>query len=513
MRSGFTRSTIAPRPPRILGTESRFLSSSGPTFQVRSKFDSIRLTMKDSAPRRIWPFVLLAIPILVLYLYTSVEIVPDATRARPVGNAEDIAALSERSDTNILFILVDTLRAERMSSYGYDRETTPFLDNLAQTGIRFDRHISQSSWTKSSMASMWSSLVPLRAGVTTAEDTLSSRIDMPAEILSEAGFKTVGLYRNGWVEGYFGFDQGFERYRRPFGGSRLTEASQLRPNAKSFGTDQNLVDDAIEFLRIHGKTSRWFLYLHFMDLHEYTYDEESAVFGNAVPDIYDNSILRTDWMISTLYDYLAKSDLLSDTVVVLLSDHGEAFGERGFEGHARNVLPETTETPLIISLPFRLESELVVLPPTMNVDVWPTLFDLLGLPGQGEIDGVSRREEILSVARGTGARSPRENDYSIAFLDEAWGRVGTPRKPAISVIDGEHRYVSGSGLAGRPFELLLSTEDHQRRDRLAEQPELAERLRAVAKRQLKAEAAFEAETIELDEMQLDQLRALGYDLP
>ena len=471
--------------------------------------------MEDRSTPRLWIYALIALAGLALYLYSSVEIGPDPTGARRApGSVEDIVALRDRTDVNILFVLVDTLRASKMSAYGYERDTTPFFEELARTGIRFDRHTAQSSWTKSSMASLWSSLSPLRSGVTKFNHTLSSEIQMPAEILSEAGFKTVGIYRNGWVEGYFGFGQGFEKYYRPMGNARDPSVQRMRPNELAHGTDENLMADAIEFLRIHGHTSRWLLYLHLMDLHEYTYDAESAIFGNSMADLYDNSLRRTDWIISNLHDHLSSIGLLDETIVVVLADHGEAFGERGFEGHARTAFPETTETPLIISLPFSLTPGVVVTDPTNNIDVWPTLLDLIGLPDQQEIDGRSRRDEILAAARGelSPARD-REDSYSFAFLDENWGKVDTKFRPAISVLDGEYRYVAGTDVSGRPFEVLLSREDGERANRIEAQPEIGEHLRAEAKRHLESTAVFDADVIELDEMQLDQLRALGYQLP
>ena len=85
---------------------------------------------------------------------------------RPLGSAEDIARLSERTDLNVLFILIDTLRADRLGSYGYERDTSPALDRLAARGVRFARHLAQSSWTKCSMASLWTGLYPARTGVT-----------------------------------------------------------------------------------------------------------------------------------------------------------------------------------------------------------------------------------------------------------------------------------------------------------------------------------------------------------
>ena len=470
-------------------------------------------SQESEASRPVWPLALIAVAAIAVYLYSSIEVRAPESDARLVGGVAEIKALAERTDTNILFILIDTLRAERMGAYGYERDTTPFLSRLAETGIRFDHHIAQSSWTKSSMASMWTGLNPIRSGVTKFNHAISHDVTMPAEILQEAGFKNVGLYRNGWVHGYFGFDQGFEKYYRPVGVRADPEVFRNRPNAESHGTDETVIGDAIEFLRIHGETSRWFLYLHLMDLHEYTYDAESAVFGNTVSDLYDNSILRTDWVVSTLYAYLSKKGLLDETIVVVLSDHGEAFGERGFEGHARTVFPETTETPLIISLPFALEEPVVVDARTANVDVWPTLLDLIGLDeGDRETDGVSRMPELLAAAEG-GGTPDEEKDEAVAFLDENWGHPNTKRQPSITVLEGKYRFVTGRDHTGKRFETLLSLEDDQQTNRIAEHPEIAQRLREKAARELELKAVYEADTYELDEMQLDQLRALGYKLP
>ena len=470
--------------------------------------------MESEASRPVWPLALIAVAAIAFYLYSSIEVrVPEPVPERSVGGLAEIQALADRDDTNILFILIDTLRAERMGAYGYERATTPFMSKLAETGIRFDHHIAQSSWTKSSMASMWTGLNPIRSGVTKFNHAISRDVIMPAEILEEAGFKNVGLYRNGWVHGYFGFDQGFEKYYRPLGIQGDLEVFRNRPNAEAHGTDEGLIGDAIEFLRIHGDSSRWFLYLHLMDLHEYTYDAESAIFGNTVSDLYDNSILRTDWVISTLHAYLEKKGLLDDTIIVVLSDHGEAFGERGFEGHARTVYPETTETPLIISLPFDLEKPVRVDARTANVDVWPTLLELIGLGGtERETDGVSRMPELLAAVEG-GATPDAEKDVAVAFLDENWGHPNTPRQPSISVLEGGYRFVSGRDHGGRRFETLLSLEDEQQENRIEELPEVAARLREKAAGELKLDPVFEADTYELDEMQLDQLRALGYELP
>lgn len=474
--------------------------------------------MTDQPSRSTWPFALAALVAIALYLFFTVEVDLGPKDERPPGDVAALEALAERDDVNVLFILVDTLRASRMSAYGYERETTPFLESLVSTGVRFDYHIAQSSWTKSSMASLWTGLTPIRSGITKFDHTLSEGLRMPAEILRDAGFRTVGLFRNGWVSGYFGFDQGFDRYHRPMGRTVDESIQRMRPNAAAHGTDESLVTEAIEFLRIYGDVEHgpWFLYLHLMDLHEYTYDEESARFGSTVADLYDNSVLRTDWILSTLYADLAARGLLDNTIVVLASDHGEAFGERGYEGHAREVFPETTDTPLLISFPFRIEGGAVVDSRTSNLDLWPTLLDLLGLEGLPETDGASRVPEIAQAISGEAETRPSaesEPDVVVAFLDENWGKPNTSRLPAISVTDGPFRYVRGSENSGRRFEVLLSRDGGEDRSVIDEHPEVAERLRAAADAELDRDAVFESGIIELDEMQLDQLRALGYELP
>src|SRR5262249_43401433 len=185
------------------------------------------------------------------------------------------------------------------------------------------------------------------------------------------------------------------------------------------GSDDGTVDAALEFLRINGH-KRWFLYLHFMDVHEYLYDEDSALFGTSHVDIYDNSVRHVDNIIGTLLDSLAAEGFASNTIVAIAADHGEAFGERGFDGHAREVFRETTEVPFVLSFPFRLEPGLTMTARTRNIDVWPTLLDLVGLALPGDRDGRSLVPDILALARGE--KMPEDvAPTAIAHLDQAWG--------------------------------------------------------------------------------------------
>jgi len=453
-----------------------------------------------------WVYVVAAILMIVAAVATQLEIRSDA---RPSGSPEDISRLDERPDLNLLFVLIDTLRADRLSCYGYDRQTSPNLDALAASGIRFARNLSQSSWTKCSMASLWTGLHPVRTGVTRWEQGISEDARMPAEILREAGFRTFAIWRNGWIRPAFGFAQGFEAYHSPRAGPIAASVRRERPTVGVAGTDQDLVSSAMEFLRTRGQ-ERWFLYLHMMDVHQYVYDEETALFGTTYSDLYDNSIRWVDRVLGSLIREIDARGLREKTLIVVAADHGEAFGEHGREGHARDVYGEVTTTPWILSLPFRLEPGIVVDAATENIDLWPTLLDLLGLPALEGADGRSRVPEILAAARGEAA--PQDGDAHFAHLDQAWGRRGQEPSPMISVRQGRYRLVHRASAEAELYD--LESDPREQVDVAAQQPDVLERLTAVAGDYLERPPADwqTAPPVELDDAQLDQLRALGYSV-
>jgi arylsulfatase A-like enzyme len=472
----------------------------------------LRAVRKQLLEQR-WPWLVAAGVIAIAFLSTFVEIrLPGGWDRRPRGSAEDIARLRERGDLNVLFIVIDTLRAERLGSYGYDRDTSPVLDALAHSGVRFERHLAQSTWTKSSMVSLWTGLYPARNGITRYDDVIPGAARMAAELLREAGFQTVGLWRNGWVSPSFGFDQGFDVYQRPIANPLPPNLRRENPTLSDKGTDQSLIDVGVEFVRVSGR-QRWFLYLHLMDLHEYIYDAESALFGSSHSDLYDNSIRWTDGSIGILLDALSELGQLENTLIAITSDHGEAFLERGFEGHARGVYRETTEVPFLLSLPFRLEPGVVVQTRTQNVDVWPTIFDLLDLEPPEGIDGRSLLPDILSSA--SGQRPDDAGRTAIADLDRNWSRRDSDPLPTIAVVEGALRYVRTEQAEGQRSEQLFDASEDPRefRDLAAEKPEALERLRATADSYYETKPSWgEAPTREIDELELNLLRALGYQI-
>jgi arylsulfatase A-like enzyme len=250
-----------------------------------------------------------------------------------------------------------------------------------------------------------------------------------------------------------------------------------------------------------------------MDVHEYTYDQHTALFGSSYSDVYDNSIRWVDHLIELLTENMWADGYAENTIVVISADHGEAFRERGLEGHARAIFRETTEVPLIILLPFQLEEGIVVESRSRNVDIWPTVLDLFGLSLPGDLDGRSLLPEVMAAGRREVLEDSSE--FGLAYLDQAWGQAQNDPKPSIALVDGNMRYVrsSHSGTE-RDYLFDAASDPAELRNLSVSSDEALVRWREIADEQLAREPDWgAAPTRELDEMELNQLRALGYALP
>ena len=465
------------------------------------------MAKKSSHDRRLrWLVAVVIIGGILLagYWYLTGGASPDD---RPEGTLADIESLSERTDVNVFFVLIDTLRSDRLGSYGYDRDTSPAMDYLALTGVRFDKHRAQSSWTKSSMASLWSGLYPTRTDVLRHTDTVPESAELPAEILRDAGYSTAGLWRNGWVAPNFGFSQGFDVYQSPIGQQApATMRSEARAG-RIDGTDIDLVFTTKEFLRANQDT-RWFLYVHFMDVHQYISAEETALFGSSYSDSYDNAILWTDSQLGEILMEIYRLGLGKKTLIVVVSDHGEAFGEHGAEGHARDLFQEVVGTPFILSLPFRLPEPAVVRAHSENVDVWPTLLDMLGIPGLEGADGISHRPLLL------GEKNQTEREVGFARLDRNWGRLEVEESPLIAVREGNLRLIHVVDSPEKDLLYDIGLDPREQRNIADSREEAKDRLLEKAREQMSLEPHWEggSGSVEIDEMQLKQLRALGYSI-
>jgi arylsulfatase A-like enzyme len=431
---------------------------------------------------------------------------------RPTAEISTLRELREQGDLNVVFLLIDTLRADRLSAYGYERPTSPTLEDIAASGVRFAHVEAQSSWTKCSMASLWTGLFPHRTGVVRFQHGLPDTARLPAELFKEAGYVTAGLFRNGWVGENFGFSQGFDLYLQP---APRKEPEGFKRTAlgtrRLSGTDEDLTLAAVEFVRQH-RDRKFLLYAHYMDVHQYAYDDTAAAlgFGASLSDAYDSSIHWVDRNVDALLRELDELDLLKKTVVVIASDHGEAFREHGREGHATNLYREVVEVPLILMLPFRLTEPLVVEPLVRNVDIWPTLLDLAGLPPLPQTDGASLVPLMEAAAQQQAPKTP----ISMAYIDQTWGRIDEDPSPLIAIRDGGERILYREKQPD-----FLEIYDHasdpkEQRTLTQNPPEWVTPLKQELQRQLELPTPWgKATEVEVDDMQRGQLKALGYVVP
>jgi arylsulfatase A-like enzyme len=458
-----------------------------------------------------WPYFAGAALLVVLAVVSQFKV---AGPSRATGSPADIATLRDRKDLNVIFVVVDTLRADRLGAYGYSRPTSPQIDALARTGILFKHVYSQSSWTKTSMASLWTGTYPAHNGVLRYDHALPEEAVMPAEILRQAGFRTAGIWRNGWLAPNFGFQQGFEFYLNPKPGRSRAQLQRKHPSPDSLsGTDEDIADSAAEFLESYGR-ERFFLYLHFMDLHQYVFDESAPDMGNSYSDAYDRSIRWIDRLIGSLATDLGDRGLLQRTLIVLASDHGEAFREHGFEGHARDLHSEVAGVPFLILLPFQLEPGIVVEERVANADIWPTLLDLLGLPPLPGADGKSL-VPLIEHAAGLRADAPAELVSRTIYsqLDQVWGNPQRKPDPLVGVTQGNLRFFLPVSRPERATMFDSAADPKELTDLRGQRADDAERLQGLADSYFKGSEIPWGKVpnkIDLDELRLNQLRALGY---
>jgi len=302
-------------------------------------------------------------------------------------------------------ISIDALRADRLGAYGYHRDTSPRLDAFAARGALFESVVAESSWTLPSHVTMLSGLYPSSHGVVLT--TLKPGPDVPllAELLGDAGYRTLGLTDGGYVGSAYGFARGFDRFDdvdAPFGITLRRARHEMERLAK---------DD------------RFFIFLHTYDVHcPYTPDQAYASRFRSpdasfietkgrcgyphynqlaltpgqvryLSDQYDASIREADDDLGRFLDHLVTSDRLDDTIVVITSDHGEEFWEHGqIGGHALSLHREVLMIPLVMVGP---EITPARIPTAIGlVDLVPTLLDLVGIPVPESVEGASRISEL-----------------------------------------------------------------------------------------------------------------------
>jgi arylsulfatase A-like enzyme len=453
-----------------------------------------------------------------------------ACPAPPEGDAP--APRADRPD--VVVVVIDTLRRDHLSAYGYGKPTSPRLAELAKSSVVFERALAASSWTEPSTASLLTGLYPPRHGAHEYARVPASAT-LLAEVLHAAGWRTGGVSGNPNASPQFGFDQGFDSF--DFSGNE---------EAREYPDVGELVGKARKFLQeAHAKdpAAPRFCYLHVMNVHgpyrappeqrerflekpfeEFPFQNEiwkailrkgqverrKDVTPAKLHDLtarYDGAIAYTDSVIGGFLDELLAGDGGKNTLVVVTADHGEELFDHGGFGHGFTLHREVVDVPLLIRLPGGEGGGTRVAEPVSLVDVAPTLLDRLGLLGaqpDGRFgDGVSLAPLLRGgkIERDAPMVAQLERGkQGKAFLLEQW---------PLRLILTERDY------AGREdvLELFdLEKDPDERHDLLAGDAARAAELRRklAARRSQLESAALPTTTEELDEATRRKMEALGY---
>ena len=285
---------------------------------------------------------------------------------------------------NVLLITMDTTRADRLGCYGNKQAITPEIDALAASGVRFDQAFSQVPLTLPSHCSLMTGLYPSTNGIeVNSAKSLGTGVATMAETFKSHGYRT-GAFIASWIlDSMFGLNRGFDHYddKMVFGDKVNVEQSERRGD--------KVVDAALGWLRGQSD-SPFFAWVHFYDPHA-PYDPP-APYKNQVPDYYDGEIAFTDAQIGRILTWLKKSDLINQTLVVIVGDHGEAFGEHDEIQHGLFIYDTTMHVPMIMACPGTIPQGVVVQSDVRLLDVFPTLMEQLkwnpvpGLEGESLVD-------------------------------------------------------------------------------------------------------------------------------
>ena len=427
---------------------------------------------------------------------------------------------------NVIVILVDTLRADALATYGNEGAQTPHLDALAARGTLFEEPLAPSSWTWPSTASILTSLHVAEHGVGDQHSCfLPQELDSLAEAFQRGGWSTAGFVVNPLIHADKDFDQGFESYTN-----------------YEWAPADEVVGDVGEWLDAHGEW-RFFLYLHLGDPHEYRPPVDYAAARGVVEpetfkrarwrkltenlrsgkpvnqdrlrrearyiaDVYDVTVTQVDDALGRLERELAARGMLENTVIAFTSDHGEELLEHGLFGHGLQLYDESILVPLILAGPGVPAAERIG-GRVENRFLAPTLLRLAGLEPRGNL----ANPDLLSDAERRAAAGP-------VFSTTLMGCWPTPQGPPSYKVGDLHSVRHGTWMLfwapdppqGEPLVALydLKSDGDARRDVAHEHPERVERLQDAIASWLAAGAKIQPRVFGGGAATHELLQGLGY---
>ncbi len=429
---------------------------------------------------------------------------------------------------NLVVVTLDTVRADRLGAYGNTAAATPRLDRLAREGALVERVQAVAPLTLPAHASLFTGLYPPAHGVRdNADFILPPSVTTLAEVLAARGYRTAAVVGAAVLANTQGLAQGFASYDAPGDaaaaqGAVAARGADARSAAPAAATLRPIVERrAAEVTdRALAALDRlapgpFFLWVHYFDAHA-EYEPPEPYRTRFQRALYDGEIAYVDAQLGRLLDALAAKGLGGRTLVAVVADHGEGLGEHGESTHGVFLYETTLAVPLILRMPGRVAAGTRVAGPVSQVDLAPTLLELLGAPPLGDVQGSSFAAQL------SGGR-PAAGAASAAGAAAAAGRPGPAPRPLYSeTLYPERAYGwaplfamrLGAGKvidAPRPELFDLSADPGEQKNLAAAQPSvLAERQAELARLRAAIGGADPAAESPADAERRAQLEALGY---
>ena len=485
---------------------------------------------------------------------------------------------------NVVVVLLDTLRPDRLGTYGCERGTSPVLDAMADEFFVFEHAQSSAPWTAPSLISLMTSSYPDVHGVHSfpIPDRLTAALPTLAEVLQRAGYDTAAFTEGGYAKGDFGLDRGFRIYPNNPGDEGGYASNVAHPSRLSANLDRTL-----EWLR-EDREDPFLLFFHTYEVHlplrapeedirlfvpDFDEDEHMRLFHGAidgwnerreldlagaralgrrlfqlgfsqlgfaqlpriqerrdlmaaaealgvsfefdvaireranrqwVQDLYDAEVHYTDRELARLWDALASEGLEENTIVVIVSDHGESLGEHDRLGHGDHLHEELLHVVLMMRIPGSEHAPRRIPEIVRSIDVMPTLLELVGVSAEGlSLQG----ESLMPLMRGVGSahyafshatHSDGGNDRRHSIRSDRWRLIVDLATDAVELYDTRNDGSETANLADEHPDVVA---------------DLLERLNAQRKDdELRRSIVGDPNATKLspDSDLLDDLRGLGY---
>jgi len=390
---------------------------------------------------------------------------------------------------NLLVITIDTLRADRVGAYGYAGAATPVLDALARRGARFDQALAAVPLTGPSHATIFTGQYPPVHGV---RDNVAFRLDARhatlATLLKNDGYRTAAFVGAFPVASAFGFGQGFDHFgerihQNPAGGQAERPADEVAAEVVAWLAD--LQDD-----------KPFFAWAHFYDPHD-PYRPPEGYRERFRERPYDGEVAFVDTQVGRVLDALEASGRGANTVLAVLSDHGEGLGEHHEATHAILIYQSTLRVPFLLAGP-GVPAGQVVHGRVGLVDVLPTLLSLLGLDAPAELPGRDLGPALTGAPLAPAA----------LYAESLFGRLNCRWSSLRAWVDGHYKLIDGA----QPELYDLSRDPAEQNDLAASDPRRVQRLRRGLRAAL-GEMVPEGDVARaavLSPQQEERLRSLGY---